>query len=144
MVPSAVIIARLRAMAPSLGDVQGAVELSALLAAKPQARAKPLAHVVPTGLRATGGDAAAGAFVQATEQVFTVFVTLTTVNDPKGTRAQDSLDALILEVITALAGWGPTGAVGVLRLMRAAPLKLEPGVIIYTIEFAITDQLRIL
>lgn len=143
MVPSSDIIARLRAMAPSLGDVQGAVELTALMAAKPQARSKPIAHVVSTGMRAMGGESSAGAFTQMLDQVFTVFLTLTTVNDPKGTRAQGALDALILEVITALAGWGPSGAVGVLRLVRSTPLKIEPGVIVYTIEFAITDQLRI-
>ena len=144
MVPSADIIARLKAMVPSLGAVEGAVELSALMAAKPQARPKPMAHVVPTGLRATGGEASAGAFTQMVDQVFAVFLTLSTVNDPTGAKAQASLDALILEVILALAGWGPEAAVGVFRLLRAAPLKIEAGVIVYTIEFAISDQLRIL
>ena len=144
MVPSSVIIARLKAMAPSLGEVEGAVELSALMASKPQVRPKPIAHVVPTGLRAQGGEAAAGAFTQMLDQVFAVFLTLTTVNDPKGTKAQGTLDALILEVIEALAGWGPDTATGVLRLVRAAPVNIAPGVIVYTIEFAISDQLRIL
>lgn len=144
MVPSADLIARLKAMAPSLGEVEGAVELSALMAAQPQARARPSAHVVPTGLRAQGGEAMANAFTQMVDHLFAVVLTITTVNDPKGTKAQASLDALILEVIQALAGWAPDTAVGVLRLVRGAPLKIVPGVIVYSIEFAVTDQLRIL
>jgi hypothetical protein len=143
MVPSAAIIARLKAMAPSLGEVEGAVELSALMASKPQARSKPIAHVVPTGLRANGGESSSGTFTQMLDQVFAVFLTITTVNDPKGAKAQASLDALILEVILALAGWGPDAATGVLRLLRGAPVNITPGVIVYTIEFAISDQLRI-
>lgn len=144
MMRSADIIARLKAMAPSLGSVEGAVELSALMAAKPQAKTKPIAHVVPTGIRAQGGEVSAGVFTQMANHVFTVFLTLTTVNDPKGTKAQGALDELIEEVISALAGWGPEHASGVLSLQRAAPLNIQPGVIVYTIEFAIPDQLRIL
>lgn len=137
------VIERLKDLVPDLGSVEGAMELAALMAAKPQAHAKPRAHVVPMGLRGAQLEASTGAFVQDIDVAFTVFLTLSAVADRRGQRVATDVHDLQISVIESLCGWGPEDAVGVVRLIRAAPIDLRPGVLVYAIEFAISDQLRI-
>lgn len=144
MLTSDTIIARLRDKVAGLGEVAGAIELAALLEAKPQPRPKPIAHVVPAGLRGGAPLGATGAFVQPIDVTFAVFVTFATANDPKGAKAQTVVDVLLVDVINAICGWAPGNTVGVFRLLGAGPRKVIPGVVVYAIEFAIQDQLRIL
>jgi hypothetical protein len=144
------VIARLKDMVPELRSVEGAAELAALMASKPQPTAGIAAHVILTGLRGAAADAAAGAFVQEIEETLAVILTISAPGDRKGARAGDQLGAVVTSVILALAGWAPASSwepdsetVGVFRLARAAVQRMEPGIIVYAIEFAITDQLRI-
>ncbi|MGV8949690.1 MAG: phage tail terminator protein [Cypionkella sp.] len=137
------IIERLQALVPELGKVEGAIELAALMASKPQAHAKPRAHVVPMGLKGGALDNGTGDFTQAIDVAFTVFLTFSAVADPRGQKAAVDVHALQTSVLEALCGWGPEDAVGVVRLLRAAPIDLRPGALVYAIEFAIQDQLRI-
>ena len=143
MITSDQIITRLRQTVPVLGEIAGAIELAALLDSKPQPRPKPMAHVVPMGLRGGAADAASGVFRQQVDVMFAVFVTIASVNDPKGARAISTVDGLLADIIDALAGWGPADAPGVLRLVRSAPQQFAPGALVYAVEFAIQDQLRI-
>jgi hypothetical protein len=137
------IIDRLRDAMPELGSVEGAAELAALLASKPQVQSKPRAHVVPMGLRGGKLQAAASSFTQDVDISFSVFLTIPATGDRQGARAALAVDDLINGVLIALCGWGPDDVAGVVRLTRAAPLDLKPGVFVYAIEFAIEDQLRI-
>lgn len=137
------IIDRLQARVPDLGAIEGAVELAAMMASKPQVHAKPRAHVVPMGLRGGQAQSGTGDFSQDVDVAFTVFLTLAAVADRRGAKVASDVHALQITVIEALCGWGPEDAVGVVRLLRAAPIDLRPGVLVYAIEFAIQDQLRI-
>jgi hypothetical protein len=137
------IIERLQAGVPELGKVEGAIELAALMASKPQAHAKPRAHVVPMGLKGGALENGTGDFTQDIDVAFTVFLTFSAVADPRGQKAAVDVHALQTSVLEALCGWGPEDAVGVVRLVRAAPIDLRPGALVYAIEFAIQDQLRI-
>jgi hypothetical protein len=144
------VISRLKDMVPDLRSVEGAVELAALMASKPQAGAGIVAHVIATGLRGSAADASAGAFVQEVEEIVAVILTISAPGDRKGAKAGDQLGAIVACVILALAGWAPDSTwepegetVGVFRLARAAVQRMEPGLIVYAVEFAITDQLRI-
>jgi hypothetical protein len=137
------IIERLQALVPELGKVGGAIELAALLASKPQPRAKPLAHVMPMGLKGGALQNGTGDFTQDIDVAFTVFLTFSAVADPRGQKVAVDVHALQTSVLEALCGWGPEDAVGVVRLLHAAPIDLRPGALVYAIEFAIQDQLRI-
>lgn len=143
MIAAQDIITRLTALAPALGEVAGAIELAALMEARPQPRPKPIAHVVPLGLRGSAEQSSAGLYTQMVDVQFAVFVTFSAANDPTGARAIPAIDTVLAEIIAALCGWGPDTAVGVMRLTRAAPVRVAPGVLVYAVEFAIQDQLRI-
>lgn len=137
------IIDRLKTEVPALGAIEGAIELAALLGSKPQAHAKPRAHVVPMGLKGGALQSGTGDFTQDIDVAFTVFLTFSAVADPRGQKAAVDVHALQTLVLAALCGWAPEDAVGVVRLLRAAPIDLRPGVLVYAIEFAVQDQLRI-
>jgi hypothetical protein len=46
-------------------------------------------------------------------------------------------------IIASVAGWAPGDEIGVFALSRATLLDFTRGVIVYQIDFAIADQLRI-
>ena len=142
MLAATEIIARLKPAVPALRSVQGAVELAALLKAGSPIVGKPFAHVVPMGLRGLPPEVATGSFAQQIEVAFSVVLTIPTIDDPKGEKALTAADPLVIEIITALSGWGPDTAPGVVYMTRAQIVRFEPGLIVYGIDFSITDQLE--
>ncbi len=144
MIAVADIIARLNAAVPGLqGRIQGAGEFSALMKSNALPQVTPAAFVVPTGLMGSAGDAITGAFTQPIERMFGVIVVLRAA-DRTGARAIDPLDTLIDETLAAIVGWAPGNAVGVFRLVRGNLVSLSAGTIVYQLDFALPDQLRIL
>ncbi len=139
------IITRLRTEMPVFASVEGAAELAALMAAPPQVFAKPKAHVVPMGINGGAVVDAAGAFVQAVEHLFAVYFSVSAHGDRKGGSKLDDVSALQNDVVLALCGWSPPGLTtnGDIRLKRAYLAELKPGLIVYAIDFAVPDQLRI-
>jgi hypothetical protein len=104
------------------------------------------AHVVADGLTGGTPNAASGYFTQAFDE--TVSVVLSFRNMQGGLRGLDLYDAVKWAVIEALCGWAPTGqdgteTVGVFRLARGRVIAQDQGTLIYQIDFAIGDQLRI-
>lgn len=142
MIAASDIINRLKAEGPTLRSVQGAVELAALLKAGTPLVGKPFAHVVPMGLRGLPPEVISGSYSQQIDVAFSVVLTIPTVDDPKGEKALTAADALVFGIITALSGWGPETAPGVITMTRAQILRFEPGLIVYGIDFAITDRLE--
>ena len=143
MLAASDIIARLKSAVPALRSVEGAIELAALLAAgKPQV-GKPFAHVVPMGLRGLLPEVAAGSFVQQVDVGFSVVLTIPTIDDPTGAKALASADPLVLAIVTALSGWAPDTAPGVVYMTRAQIIRFEPGLIVYGIDFTLTDRLEV-
>ena len=138
------VIDRLVANVPALRTVQGAAELAALLAAKTPITGRPFAHVVPNGIRGAEVSATTGLFVQMVDHLFAVYLTIPATADRAGTKALPDALALQNSIIDALAGWAPDDVSGVFRLTRAGLQRFEPGLIVYVIEFAIADQLRII
>ena len=145
MLEAASIILRLQTEVPVFASIEGAAELAALMAAPPQVFAKPKAHVVPMGIKGGAVIDAAGAFVQAIEYQFAVYFSVSAHGDRKGARAMDDISLIQNAVVTALCGWVPPGTLthGDIRLTRAYLAELKPGLIVYAIEFAAPDQLRI-
>lgn len=143
MIRAGDIVERLRAGCPALRSVQGAVELAALLKAGTPIVGRPFAHVVPMGLRGLPPDVATGSFTQQIEVAFSVVLTVPTIDDPKGEKAITAADSLVQVIITALSGWGPDVAPGVVYMTRAQIVRFEPGLIVYGIDFSITDRLEL-
>lgn len=142
MIAASDIIDRIKSHGPALRSVQGAVELAALLKAGTPIVGKPFAHVVPMGLRGQPPEVAAGSFAQQIDVGFSVVLTVPTIDDPKGEKAISAADPLVTGIITALSGWGPEAAPGVIYMTRAQIVRFEPGLIVYGVDFTITDRLE--
>jgi hypothetical protein len=127
------------------GRVQTAAELSELVRQGAWPQASPAAFVLPLGITPrSSGDAAAGAFTQAVDESFGVLLVLRASGDLTGGRAVAPVDALTWAVISAVCGWAPAGTMGVFRLSRGAIVAASAGRVVYQIDFAIQNQVRIL
>ena len=137
------VIARLQDRVPDLsGRIEGAAHFAQLQAQNQLPHVTPAANVISTGLQGGVPDAASGLFRQSFDE--TIGVILTFRNAPgKGERALDRVDTIKLAVIEAICGWAPEEMVGVFRLVRGAIVSFAAGTLVYQIEFAAGDQLRI-
>lgn len=138
------VIARLMDKVPDLQRrIQGAASLVQLMQENKLPPVTPAANVIASGL--VGGQAAAGsgAFTQAFDETISVFLTFRNVQGT-GSRALDLFDTVKWAVIRALCGWAPSDTVGVFRLVSGRVVNMAAGTLIYQIDFAIGDQLRIL
>lgn len=138
------IIQRLSADVPALtGRVKGAMDFGRLVEAGQVPPVTPAAFVLPAGIHGGKPVAVTGAFVQDTEEMVSVMLALR-VHEVTGQAGIDPLKALIDAVLVSLCGWAPVpDAQDVLRLLRGALVSLTAGLVVYQLDFAITDQLRI-
>lgn len=137
------VIDRIDAQVAALaGRVRGAADLAQLQRDNRLPQVTPAAHVLPLGLLPSSADAATGFFTQNFDHVVGVVLTLRT-GDGTGAGSLGDLEALIGAVIAALAGWRTAGASGVFRLVRGSIVTMTGGALVYQLDFAITDQLRI-
>ena len=136
------VIARLKDQAPALGGrVEGAAEFTALMQQNALPQSTPAAHVLPLGLQGGRAEAAAGAFTQLFDEAIGVVLTVRG-HDQTGARALAKVSDLIRDVIAALIGWGPDNEIGVFQLSRGQLVSIRAGVLVYQLDFTITDQLR--
>lgn len=125
------------------GRVQGALEFGALVEHAKVPPVTPAVFVIPGGMIGGSSSAAAGAFIQNTEDVVQVILALRS-HDAVGARGLDPLKALIDAVLACLCGWRPTPtAPGVLVLQRGALVSLNAGLILFQIDLSLSNQLRI-
>jgi hypothetical protein len=137
------VIARLKSRVPDFGNrIEGAMELADLMARKALPQVTPAAHVVPLGMQGGVANSANMFFTQEFDETIGVLITLRTFTATGG-KSSDLLETLKLAVISALAGWAPDTAVGVFRLLRGQMVSMEAGTLVYQIDFALMDQLRI-
>lgn len=138
------IIQRLSAEVTAItGRVQGAVEFGALVENGKVPPVTPAAFVIPGGMIGGAASAAAGAFIQNTEDVVQIVLALRS-HDASGARGLDPLKALIDAVLVCLCGWRPApSAPGVLMLQRGALVSLTAGLILFQIDLSLSNQLRI-
>lgn len=141
------------ALLPALsGRVKTAAELAQVNTNKQWPQGPLAAFVLPLGLqnlpngqqRETGGDASAGAFTQMVDQLMGVLLFLRSSGDPTGARSLPSLDELIWQVVGQVCGWVPAEQIGPFRLVKGELLQAEAGVLLYQLDFAVSDQIRIL
>ena len=140
----ALLKTRIEAQVPVLaGRVEGAADLAELTRKGAWPQASPAAHLIPLGLQGLGAYSATGAFTQILREMVSVVLTLRTYDRAAGDDLPE-LHELIQAVLQAVAGWGPDGSVGVFELARGSLIHNRDGRLVYQLDFAIDDQLRIL
>lgn len=138
------VIERLKLRVAALGGrVEGAAELAALVQEDILPDVTPAGYVLPLGLQGGVSDAATGLFRQSFSETIAVVLMERGAGDATGALALKPIDALIDATVLAIAGWAPNDEVGVFELRRGALLSLKAGAVMYQLDFAISDQLRI-
>ena len=125
------------------GRVEEVADLAELVRRGALPQRSPAAFVIPLGFNALAADAVTGLFRQSLDDVVGVVLVVEAAGDPKAKRAIDKVDVLKDAVLVAMCGWGPAGAIGEFRAQRGRLVSVAAGTVIYQIDFAIQDQLRI-
>lgn len=142
MLDSTAIKARIETNVPELAGRTGeAAELAAQMMRNSPPNVTPAAYVVPADLRGGKGSAMAGMFVQSVTETVSV-VLFVSGHDATGRRALSQVRPIMDAIIGAVAGWAPDGR-GVFELKLARRVSFDNATLIYQIDFAINDQLRI-
>ncbi len=123
------------------------VELIADLAALVKENALPqrdvTGFVVDLGFDDRGGRSASGLYTQMLSTTVGIIICVKAYGDVSGASRIPALDILVKAVIDALAGWAPDDVVGVFEVLRGRLLSMANGLMIYEVQFALLDQLRI-
>ena len=153
-----VIIERLDETVDALsGRVQRAADLSELLRTGGLPAAPVTAYVLPAGIRPLGPpDTAVGAWTQMVDEMFAVVIAVRVAGDLTGGKALPAIDRLLWAVIGCMAGHAPAQpeaepeepapprVFGAFRLSRGVLLSAQAGLVIYQIDFALQQQVRII
>lgn len=141
--------ARLADVAALSGRIEPAASLSALMQRNQLPQVTPAAFVLPLGLRGGKADAAANIFRQQLNEVLGIVLILRTAGDATGAKGSDPLTALRNEVIRRIVGWSPPShwraddTLAPFTLSRGELVTLSAGALVYQLDFAVEDQLRI-
>jgi hypothetical protein len=119
------------------GDFANLVETSQL----PQVT--PAGYVLPGGIQGSEPDVTSGLFRQSFREVVSVILVSRVAGDPLSSKAIDELAPFVRTVVAAVCGWGPADAIGVFQLVQAELVGAKGGALIFQIDFALNDQLRI-
>lgn len=137
------LIERLKERVPDLSNrVEGALSLADLMAQGRLPETTPAANVIQVGLVGKPADSAAGLFRQGFDEVFGVVLTFRN-NTPTARKGFDRVEEIKRAVIEAVCGWSPDGVLGTFSLARGTQVSFSAGTLVYQIDFAIGDQLRI-
>ncbi|UFZ05458.1 hypothetical protein LQG66_03840 [Bradyrhizobium ontarionense] len=135
---------RIDAVVPALKDrIEGIADLAALIAAGALPQREVAAFVVPVGFDDRGGESATSVHTQVLEESIAVILCVKALGDAKARRALPTIEQLTGAVIAAVAGWAPDDVAGVFRVVRGRLLSAEKGLVLYQLDFALLDQLRI-
>lgn len=136
------VIERLKAET-SLRKVSGAKSLSRIMKDGRVPAGTHAAFVVPLGLTGGTSDAMAGIFSQNFSQTIGVILMRNDFSSAHGSDSSDELQADIDQTIGVLAGWAPTGALGVFTVGRGQLVAAQDTEVVYQLDFTIQNQLRI-
>ncbi len=125
------------------GRVSDAAAFSTLRARNQLGHVSHAAYVLPLGLQGGKADAASGLFRQDVRWLWGVVLVVRAANEPTGAAALIKLTPLITAVIEAVAGAEDEAGFGVFTVARGEFVSLDAGLLIFQLDFAIDDQLRI-
>lgn len=136
--------ARLELKVPELaGNLQGAGQFAQLIERQQLPQWRKGGFILPGRLVGSGAQAMTGMFIQGFDETVSIVLVARVQGDPTGARAVDELTPLVRAVATAICGWGPDEAPGVFVLVAGELVGSQGGALIYQLDFALTDQLRI-
>jgi len=135
---------RIEAQVPALaGHLGNAGDFANLVEHNQLPQQTPAGYVMPGGLRGGQADAATGLFRQAFDELVIVVLVTRVAGDPLASAAIDEISPLVRATINAVVGWGPADAIGVFQLAQAELVGAKDGALVFQIDFALFDQLRI-
>ncbi|MCC7097271.1 MAG: hypothetical protein IT472_08840 [Thermomonas sp.] len=138
------IRARIEARVPALaGRLESAAEFGQLVENNRLPQHTPAGFVLPGALVGGIANAAAGLFTQSVAETAIVVLVVRQVRDALGGAAVAEAAPIVVDVIKAVAGWGPDDAPGVFTLGRAELVGSQDQALVYQIDFTLDDQLRI-
>lgn len=136
--------ARIDATVPELaGKLLEAADFADLVERKKMPQRTPAGYVLPGGLRGGAARAITGYFEQAIDEIVKVVLVEKVANDPLRSKAVANAVPLVRSLIEAVAGWAPDDAIGSFKLVGAELIGAVGGTLIFEIDFALDDQLRI-
>ena len=103
----------------------------------------PYCFILPGGLRGGTADTATGVFRQPFQETVSVVLMERVAADPLSVKGMGKLTPLAEDIIQCVAGWAPDNAIGVFELVQAELVGATRGVLVFQIDFALNDQLRI-
>ena len=136
------VAARIEAEVAELAGQLGEAADFADLVERKKLPSKTGGFVLPGGLRG-GADVASGLFRQGFDEIVKVVLVVRVAGDPLRAKAVADLVPLARATINAVAGWAPADAIGVFKLVQADLIGASGGALIFEIDFALDDQLRI-
>lgn len=104
----------------------------------------PAGYVLPGGLRGGPADVVTGLFRQGFDEVVSVVLVSRVAGDPLASAAIDEISPLVRSTIEAVAGWAPDDAIGVFQLAQGELVGARDSALVFQIDFALNDQLRII
>jgi hypothetical protein len=126
-----------------VGSIEFIAELQALMDQGGLPQREVGAFVVPLGFDDRGGESAVGMHTQMLADAIGVVLYVKSRGDLKAKKALPRIEPLINQVVDAVAGWTPGNTSGVFHVKRGRLLPGGNGIIVYTIDFELLDQLRI-
>lgn len=136
--------ARLELKVPDLvGNLQNAGQFSQLIERNQLPQWRMGGFILPGRLTGSGAEMMTGMFVQNLAEAVSIVLVTRVQSDPTGNKAVDEITPLIRAVVTGLCGWGPEDAPGVFVLASGELVGSKDGALIYQLDFALSDQLRI-
>jgi hypothetical protein len=136
--------ARIEAQLPALaGNLGNAGDFAQLIERNQLPQYRHGGFVLPGRLAGGAARAMAGMFVQDLDETVSVVLVTRVQGDPSGGKALDEITPLVRAVIEAVCGWGPDDAPGVFTLVSGELVGSQGGALIFQLDFALSDQLRI-
>jgi hypothetical protein len=137
---------RIKQRVPELNNrVDAVADFAAFIASKALPQAMPASFVLPLGFSGRDPQASSGAFVQGKDDTFGVVLVAGATADPKAVKAIGTIEQLTDKLLDAICGWAPADSPGVFYALRGRLVSVVPGsAVFYQIDFAITDQIRII
>lgn len=136
-------ITRLKATVPALHErVEGVADLAGLVGRKQLPPQTPAAWVLWLGEDAGPGTDMTGGTRQTVTEVIGVLLMHRVAGDSKGTQAQAELEALRVDVRSALVGWEPDPAADPIEYRRGRLIEVPQGTAFMQLDFTARWYLR--
>lgn len=125
------------------GKVGEAADFADLVERKKIPAQTPACFVLPAGLRGGKASAVSGLFRQDFTEIVKVVLVERVAGDPLRGKAVANITPLLRALVQAIAGWAPDDAIGIFALAQAELVGASGGALIFEVDFALDDQLRI-